>query len=95
METAGFSSSSIFFTTISYMQDSNSDCHYNNFLVCDFGGGTLDLSLLDISPKSFTIKNLTGNRYLGGRDFDNAIFEWSNKTFERNISRRSFLTSIF
>lgn len=75
-------SSNVFFlhepsaASILYMQDSNSDCHYNNFLVCDFGGGTLDLSLLDISPKSFTIKILTGNRYLGGRDFDNAIFEW-------------------
>lgn len=94
METAGFSSSSVFLlhepsaASISYMQDSSSDCHYNNFLVCDFGGGTLDLSLLDISPKSFTIKNLTGNRYLGGRDFDNAIFEWSKKTFERNLSRK-------
>ncbi|KAK8890762.1 Heat shock protein ssb1 [Tritrichomonas musculus] len=59
---------------------------YNNFLVCDFGGGTFDLSLLKISNSVFDVKRIGGNRYLGGRDFDDIIYKWICHLYEsKNI----------
>ncbi|KAK8883224.1 Heat shock protein ssb1 [Tritrichomonas musculus] len=73
---------------LSYFQDTNYENDYNNFLVCDFGGGTFDLTLLNISRKQFTVKSAYGDRYLGGRDFDMAIFEWAKKRFEIKLKRK-------
>lgn len=39
-------------------------------LIFDFGGGTLDVSLLNINGKEFTVKATDGDMFLGGRDFD-------------------------
>lgn len=64
-------------TAISYFQQpENVDKTFNNLLVCDFGGGTFDLSLLSISKSNFDVKIVYGDRQLGGRDFDHAIYQW-------------------
>ena len=44
-----------------------------NYLVFDFGGGTLDISLVDYFDNVVQISAVSGNRNLGGTDFDQAI----------------------
>lgn len=94
IEEAGFSTELVMLlnepsaAAISYFQDEGFENRYNNFFICDFGGGTLDLTLLNISNKDFSIKSASGDRYLGGRDFDAAIFEWSKQKFEQKLKRK-------
>ena len=42
-------------------------------LVYDFGGGTLDISILTIKNRTFTVKATCGDSHLGGRDIDNIL----------------------
>jgi len=42
-------------------------------LVYDFGGGTLDISILTIKNKTFTVKATCGDSHLGGQDIDNIL----------------------
>lgn len=50
---------------------------YNRLLVCDFGGGTFDLSILKVTHNSFDVISVGGNRFLGGRDFDQKLLNWA------------------
>jgi molecular chaperone DnaK (HSP70) len=52
-----------------------------NVLVYDFGGGTLDISLLNISDGVFEVLGSCGNSNLGGSDFDKVIMEYCIKNF--------------
>jgi len=52
-----------------------------NVLVYDFGGGTLDISLLNISEGVFEVLGSCGNSNLGGSDFDRVIMEYCIKKF--------------
>jgi len=53
----------------------------SNVLVYDFGGGTLDISLLNISEGVFEVLGSCGNSNLGGSDFDRVIMEYCIKKF--------------
>ena len=53
----------------------------SNVLVYDFGGGTLDISLLNISEGVFEVLGSCGNSNLGGSDFDKIIMEYCIKKF--------------
>ena len=44
-----------------------------NVLVFDFGGGTLDVSLLSLEEGIFEVKAVNGHTHLGGEDFDNRM----------------------
>ena len=44
--------------------------------VYDLGGGTFDISLLDITDDVFSVMSTAGDTFLGGEDFDNRIVEW-------------------
>ena len=44
-----------------------------NILVLDYGGGTLDVSVLAVSGDSIEVCSTAGDTFLGGRDFDEAI----------------------
>jgi molecular chaperone DnaK len=44
--------------------------------VFDLGGGTLDVSVLEVSKGVFDVVATGGDTYLGGEDFDNRIIEW-------------------
>lgn len=44
-------------------------------LVYDLGGGTFDVSVLEVSEGVFEVKSTSGDTHLGGDDFDNAIME--------------------
>lgn len=46
-----------------------------NFIVFDFGGGTLDVSLVEAFDNMVEIKAVAGDNHLGGKDFDGTIME--------------------
>lgn len=50
-------------------------------LVFDLGGGTFDVSVLQLGDGVFEVKSTSGNNHLGGDDFDNALVEWMIGTF--------------
>jgi L1 cell adhesion molecule like protein len=52
-------------------------------LVYDMGGGTFDVSLLEIEDGVFEVKATAGDTHLGGEDFTNRILEHCIKEFER------------
>ncbi|AIV03549.1 HSP70 family molecular chaperone DnaK [Candidatus Malacoplasma girerdii] len=45
-------------------------------LVCDLGGGTFDVSLLEIADGTFEVLATSGDTYLGGDDWDHKIINW-------------------
>ncbi|MEN8207754.1 MAG: molecular chaperone DnaK [Candidatus Fermentibacteria bacterium] len=51
--------------------------------VFDFGGGTFDISVLQVVNGIFEVKATTGNTQLGGDDFDALLVEWIMKEFKR------------
>ncbi|HEY9768448.1 MAG TPA: molecular chaperone DnaK [Coleofasciculaceae cyanobacterium] len=52
-----------------------------HILVFDLGGGTFDVSVLQLGNGVFEVKATAGNNHLGGDDFDNVIVRWMIKTF--------------
>jgi molecular chaperone DnaK len=52
-------------------------------LVYDLGGGTFDVSILDITEGVFEVKATAGNNRLGGDDFDQAIIDWMKAEFQK------------
>ena len=51
-------------------------------LVYDLGGGTFDVTALEIGDGTFEVLSTDGNAFLGGDDFDNAIIDWLSSEFE-------------
>ncbi len=51
--------------------------------VYDYGGGTFDISILDIGDGVFEVKATNGDTHLGGDDLDQTIMEWLNAEFKR------------
>ena len=51
------------------------DDEYETFVVFDFGGGTLDVSVVDCFENVISINAISGNNHLGGTDFDRAMAE--------------------
>ncbi|WP_121969547.1 molecular chaperone DnaK [Leptolyngbya sp. BC1307] len=52
-------------------------------LVFDLGGGTFDVSILQLGDGVFEVKATSGNNHLGGDDFDNCIVAWMTAAFEQ------------
>ncbi len=52
-------------------------------LVFDLGGGTFDVSILELGEGVFEVKATSGNNHLGGDDFDAKIVEWLVDEFKR------------
>jgi molecular chaperone DnaK len=59
--------------------------------VYDLGGGTFDISVLELSEGIFEVKSTAGDTYLGGEDFDQRIIDWLIAEFraETGIELRS------
>lgn len=57
----------------------------NNGIVAvyDLGGGTFDISILDIEDGIFEVRSTNGDTHLGGEDFDNLLVEWIMNKFEK------------
>ncbi len=51
-------------------------------LVYDLGGGTFDVTALEIGDGTFEVLSTDGNAFLGGDDFDNAIIDWLANEFK-------------
>ena len=59
--------------------------------VYDLGGGTFDISILEIGDGVFEVKSTNGDTHLGGDDFDQRIVDWLSETFlqENGIDLRT------
>jgi molecular chaperone DnaK len=56
--------------------------HDQTILVFDLGGGTYDVSLLDIGEGVFEVKATAGNTHLGGDDWDQRVIDWMVTEFK-------------
>ena len=52
-------------------------------LVYDLGGGTFDVSILELADGTFEVLSTSGDTHLGGDDFDNVIVDWMVDTFKK------------
>ena len=52
--------------------------------VYDLGGGTFDISILEIGDGVFEVKSTNGDTFLGGDDFDSVIIEWIVSEFKKD-----------
>ena len=52
-------------------------------LVFDLGGGTFDVSILDLADGTFEVLSTAGDTHLGGDDFDHAIMQWLADEFKK------------
>jgi molecular chaperone DnaK len=55
--------------------------------VYDLGGGTFDISILEIGDGVFEVKSTNGDTFLGGDDFDNAIIKWILAEFKKESGK--------
>ncbi|KAI9648853.1 Heat shock protein ssb1 [Ciborinia camelliae] len=58
-----------------------------NVLIYDLGGGTFDVSLLNIQGGVFTVKATAGDTHLGGQDFDTNLLDHFKKEFTRKTKK--------
>ena len=63
----------------------------HKILVYDLGGGTFDVSILDIADGTFEVLSTAGDTKLGGDDFDNKIIDWLADNFrkENNVDLKN------
>jgi molecular chaperone DnaK len=67
--------------SLAYGLDKESD---QTILVFDLGGGTFDVSVLEIGDGVFEVKSTAGDNHLGGDNFDKAIVDWLVTEFKRD-----------
>jgi molecular chaperone DnaK len=68
--------------SLAYGLDKNRD--EQTILVWDLGGGTFDVSILEIADKVFEVKATSGDNHLGGDNFDKAIVDWLVAEFKKS-----------
>lgn len=56
----------------------------------DLGGGTFDISILEIQSGVFEVKSTNGDTFLGGEDFDNALVQYLVAEFKKDVSKTDF-----
>ena len=66
--------------SLAYGLDKESD---QTILVFDLGGGTFDVSVLEIGDGVFEVKSTAGDNHLGGDNFDKAIVDWLVAEFKK------------
>ncbi|MDI3534437.1 MAG: molecular chaperone DnaK [Thermosediminibacterales bacterium] len=66
--------------SLAYGLDKGED---HTILVFDLGGGTFDVSILELGDGVFEVKATSGNNRLGGDDFDNRIIDYLIKEFKK------------
>ena len=52
--------------------------------VYDLGGGTFDISILELSEGVFEVRSTNGDTHLGGDDFDQRVIEWLSEEFKKD-----------
>ncbi len=58
--------------------------HEGKIAVFDLGGGTFDISILELGDGVFEVKSTNGNTHLGGDDFDDKIIQWLADEFKKD-----------
>jgi len=53
--------------------------------VFDLGGGTFDISILEIQKGVFEVRSTNGDTFLGGEDFDNILLNHLIDTFKKDV----------
>jgi len=66
---------------LAYGMDKKKDC---KIAVFDLGGGTFDVSILELGDGVFEVKATNGDTHLGGEDFDLKIVEWMASEFQKS-----------
>ncbi len=66
--------------SLAYGLETNKDV---TIAVYDMGGGTFDITLMEINEGIFHVLGTNGNSFLGGEDFDNRIVSWLIEEFEK------------
>ncbi len=67
---------------LAYGIDKKNDGKGEKVAVYDLGGGTFDISILELTSGVFEVKSTNGDTYLGGEDFDNKIIDWLADRFK-------------
>ena len=65
---------------LAYGMDKNKE---GNIAVYDLGGGTFDISILEIGDGVFEVKATNGDTHLGGDDFDKVVMDWIADNFQK------------
>jgi molecular chaperone DnaK len=68
-------------SSLAYGLDKKKD---ETIAVYDLGGGTFDISVLDVGDGVFEVKSTNGDTFLGGDDFDQRIIDWVADEFKRD-----------
>jgi molecular chaperone DnaK len=68
-------------SSLAYGLDKKKD---ERIAVYDLGGGTFDISILDIGDGVFEVKSTNGDTFLGGDDFDQVIIDWVASEFRKD-----------
>ena len=66
---------------LAYGSDKQDDMH--TILVYDLGGGTFDVSILELGDGVYEVKSTSGNNHLGGDDFDNRVSDYLVDLFKK------------
>ncbi|MBL7050790.1 molecular chaperone DnaK [Candidatus Woesearchaeota archaeon] len=79
--------------SLSYGLDKSQE---HTIMVFDFGGGTFDVSVLELGDGVFEVKSTSGNNHLGGDDIDDLLIDWMAEEFkkENNVDLREDKTSL-
>jgi len=79
--------------SLAYGLDKGED---HTILVFDFGGGTFDVSVLELGDGVFEVKATSGDNHLGGDDIDDLLIDWMAEEFKKDngVDLRSDKTSL-
>ena len=73
-------------TITNFNSEINNEKETQNILVFDLGGGTLDVTLLELEEGDITVKEHSGIMHLGGEDFDNILVQYCIDIFKSKTS---------
>nr|QFR36631.1 molecular chaperone dnaK [Candidatus Karelsulcia muelleri] len=68
---------------LAYGLDKKKNHNNNKIVVYDLGGGTFDISILELGEGVFEVLSTSGDTHLGGDDFDKVIIDWLVKEFKK------------
>ena len=66
---------------LAYGEDKDTDS--SMVMIYDLGGGTFDVSILELSDGVFEVQSTRGNKRLGGDDFDAKVIDWIAESFKK------------
>src|SRR5919197_3220914 len=71
---------------LAYGLDKQKDSKTERIAVYDLGGGTFDISILELNAGVFEVKSTNGDTFLGGEDFDQRLVDWLAERFKKQTN---------